>query len=42
MLLKKQYISSNDEPFIYNEVSKAIMTKSMLRNHFLQNRSEEK
>ena len=41
MLLKKLYIRSNHKPFIYNEISKAIMTRSRLRNRFLQNRSEE-
>ena len=38
---KKRYIRSNHKPFINNEISKAIMTRSRLRNRFLKNRSEE-
>ena len=38
---KKRYIRSNRKLFINNEISKAIMTRSRLRNRFLQNRSEE-
>ena len=41
MLLKKRYIPSNHKLFINNEISKTIMTRSRLRNRFLQNRSEE-
>ena len=32
---------SNHKPFINNEISKAIKTRTRLRNRFLQNRSEE-
>ena len=39
MLLKKK--QSNHTPFINNGISKAVMTRSRLRNRFLQNRSEE-
>ena len=38
---KKRYIRYNHKPFINNEISKAIMTRSRLRNPFLKNRSEE-
>ena len=38
---KKRCIQSNHKPFINNEISKAIMTRSRLRNGFLKNRSEE-
>ena len=41
ILLKKRYIRYNHKPFINNEISKAIMTRSRLRNCFLKNRSEE-
>ena len=41
MLLKKQYIRSKHKPFINNEISKTIMTRSRLKNHFLTNRSEK-
>ena len=41
MLLKKRYIKSNDKLFINNQISKTILTRSRLRNRFLQNRSEE-
>ena len=39
MLLKKK--RSNHTSFINNGISKAVMTRSRLRNRFLQNRSEE-
>ena len=38
---KKRYIQYNHKPFINNEISKAIMTRTRLRNRFLQNRGEE-
>ena len=38
---KKRYIRYNYKSSINNEISKAIMTRSMLRNCFLKNRSEE-
>ena len=38
---KKRYIRYNHKLFINNEISKAIMTKSRLRNRFIQNRSKE-
>ena len=41
MLLKKRYIRSNHKPFINNEISKAIMTRTRLRDQFLQHRSDE-
>ena len=41
MLLKKRYIRSKHKPFISNEISNPIMTRSRLRNSFLENRSEE-
>ena len=41
MLLKKRYIRSNHKSFINNKISKAIMTRSRLRNRFLKSRSEE-
>ena len=40
MLLKKS-VPSNHKTFINNEISKAIMTRSRLRNCFLKSRSEE-
>ena len=36
MPLKKRYIRYNHKPFINNEISKAIMTRSRLRNRFLK------
>ena len=39
MLLKKAIYTIY--PFINNEISKAIMTRSRLKNCFLKNRSEE-
>ena len=36
---KKRYIWYNHKRFINNEVSKAIMTRSRLRHHYLRNRS---
>ena len=38
---KKRCIRYNHKPFTNNEISKAIMTRSRLRNRFLKNRSEE-
>ena len=38
---KKRYIRSNHEPFINNQISKAIMARGGLRNRFFTNRSEE-
>ena len=38
---KKRYIQSDHKPFNNNEIFKAIMTRSRLRNRFLKNRSEE-
>ena len=38
---KSDVLRSNHKPFINNEISKAIVTRSRLRNRFLQNRSEE-
>ena len=35
----KRYLRSNHKPFMNNEISKAIMTKTRLRNRFLKNRS---
>ena len=37
----KNDIRSDHKPFINNEIFKAIMTRSRLRNRFLKNRSEE-
>ena len=39
--IKKRYIRYNDKLFINNEISKAIMTRSSLRNRYSKNRSEE-
>ena len=36
MPLKKRYLRHNHKPFINNEISKAIMTRSRLRNRFLK------
>ena len=41
MLLKKWNIRSNHKRFNNNEICKAIMTRNMLGNRFLPNRSEE-
>ena len=41
MLLKKRYIRYNHKRFINNEISKATMTRSRLRNRFLKSRGEE-
>ena len=38
---KRRYIRSTHKPFINNEISKATMTRSRLRNRYLKNRSEE-
>ena len=38
---KKRYIRYNHKPFISNEISKATMTRSRLRNRFLKNRNEQ-
>ena len=38
---KKKNTRGNQTPFSYKEVSKIIMTRTKLRNIFLQNRSEE-
>ena len=38
---KRRYIRSNHKTFINNEISKATMTRSRLRNRSLKNRSEE-
>ena len=37
--LKKQYVKSNHKTFMMNEISKAIMIRTRLRNHFLKNKS---
>ena len=39
--LKKKHARGNQMPFFNKELSKAIMTRTKLRNIFLQNRSEE-
>ena len=36
---RKQYLRSKHKPFMNNGISKAIMTRTRLRNHFLKNRS---
>ena len=36
---RKRYLRSNHKPFMNNQISKAIMTKTRLRNRFLKNRS---
>ena len=36
---REWHLRSNHKPFIKNEISKAIMTRTRLRNHFLKNRS---
>ena len=36
---RKRYLRSNHKPFMNNEISKAIMTRTRLRNRFLKNRS---
>ena len=41
MLLKNRYVQSNHKLSINNEISKAIMTRSRLRNYFLETRYEE-
>ena len=38
---KKKYARGNQMPFFNKELSKAIMTRTKLRNIFLQNKSEE-
>ena len=38
---KKKHARGNQMPFFNKELSKAIMTRTKLRNNFLQNRSEE-
>ena len=38
---RKRYLRSNHKPFINNEISKAIMTRTSLRNRFLKNRSNQ-
>ena len=38
---KKKHARGNQMPFFNKELSKAIMTRTKLRNIFLQNRSEE-
>ena len=38
---KKRHLRSNHKPFINNEISKAIMTKTRLRNRFLKNKSNQ-
>ena len=38
---KKKHVRGNQMPFINKDLSKAIMTRTKLRNIFLQNRSEE-
>ena len=38
---KKRYIRSDHKPFINNEIFKAIMTRSRLRNRFLKNRKQK-
>ena len=40
-LLKKKHARGNQMPFFNKELSKVIMTRTKLRNIFLQNRSEE-
>ena len=36
---RKRYLRSNHKPFINNEISKALVTRTRLRNRFLKNRS---
>ena len=36
---RKRYLRSNHKPFMNNEIFKAIMTRTRLRNRFLKNRS---
>ena len=36
---RKQYLRSNHKPFMNNEISKGIMTRTRLQNRFLKNRS---
>ena len=36
---RKRYLRSNHKPFMNNEISKAIMTRTRVRNRFLKNRS---
>ena len=36
---RKRYLRLNHKPFMNNEISKAIMTRTRLRNRFLKNRS---
>ena len=38
--LKKKYIRGNQQPFMNKDLSKAIMTRSRLRNIYLKNRTE--
>ena len=38
---KKKYTRGNHMPFFNKDLSKAIMTRTKLRNIFLQNKSEE-
>ena len=38
---RKRYIRYNHKPFINNEIFKAIMTRSRLRNRFLKNRKQK-
>ena len=39
--LNKRYLSANHSSFLTEELSKAIMNRSRLRNQFLKNRSVE-
>ena len=37
----KKHVRGNQMPFFDKELSRAIMTRTKLRNNFLQNKSEE-
>ena len=39
---KKKYVRGNQSPFINKALSKEIMKRTNLRNHFLKNRTEKK
>ena len=39
--MPKKHVRGNQMPFFDKELSRAIMTRTKLRNNFLQNKSEE-
>ena len=39
--VKQKYVRSNQSPFLYKQILKAIMNRTRLRNNFLRTRSAE-